>query len=128
MERRVIKCQICTRNSPPYRHKRKIQLFPAAGPFEFITMDNFGTFPKAIQQNQYILFISDRYSKLTHAIPPSKTTYTHIANLFFNHWIVLYVIPTHLLTDTNVQLTNKHFAALCNLLGVKHLTTTAYRP
>lgn len=51
-----------------------------------------------------------------------------MGDLFIDHWIVPYGLPTYLLTDNRVQLTKKFFATLCTVLGVKDLATTAYDP
>lgn len=75
---------------------------------------------------QYILIFTDPYFKLTHALPTFKKTSTNIANLFFDHCFVPYGILPYLLTNNGAKFTRKFFAAFCTLLGVQHVTTTAY--
>lgn len=57
---------------------------------------------------------------LTGAISTSKTTSTHIASLFLDHWVVLCGIPNGVLH------TSKLFATICALIGVKHFIKTVY--
>lgn len=51
-----------------------------------------------------------------------------IAKLSFNNWVVLYGFAIYLLIDNSLQFNSKVFAMIYTLLGIKHLTTTAYRP
>lgn len=75
-------CPGCAKNNPNHRHRRKLLFFPATGPVEIVAMDIVGPFLKNTQENQYILIISDQYSKLNWAIITFKTTATHIAIFF----------------------------------------------
>lgn len=127
-ERTVSKCECCARNTPTYRHKRKLQLFRAVGVLDIVPMNILGPFPKTKKSQEYIFVITDRFSNLTCATSTSKTTPTHIANLFFGHWIVPNGIPSFLLTDSCVHITSKFFATICALLDVNHLTTTFHHP
>lgn len=102
VERIVNKFQSRARKNPTNRYKRKLQLFRAAAPLEFVAMDIHGPFPTATQENKYILFVTDRYSEIARAINSSKTTRTHISNLFFDHCLVLYGIHRNLLIENGV--------------------------
>lgn len=56
--------------------------------------------------NQYIFVITDRYSKHTRAVPTSKSSSTHMANLFPHHWIVVrrtFDIPGYLVAYNGPQ-------------------------
>lgn len=44
-----------------------------------------------------------------------------------NHWFILYGISMYRLTGNDSQFVAKLFATTSALLGVKHLTATAYR-
>lgn len=47
--------------------KKHFQRFPAAGSLNFVSMDILGQLPKEAQENLYVVFITDRYSKLMRA-------------------------------------------------------------
>lgn len=51
VERIVISCKSFAQNSPPYHHKRKLQLSPAVGALIFIPMYMFGSFSNTLQHN-----------------------------------------------------------------------------
>lgn len=91
-------------------------------------MEILGALPITFQEIQYVLIIMDRYSKLTRAIPTSKTTVSRLANLFLDHWIVPFGVPTYLLTDYVPKFGSKSFQSVSRKLGIKHLSATSYHP
>ena len=125
----VQRCESCaaTRGTQ-YTKQKHLRLFPANGPLEFVAMDILGPLPKTKQGNQFVVVLTDRYSKLTRAIPTGKTTATTVATIFVDHWVIPYGIPNYVLTDNGPQFVAKFFASVCLALGVKHVTTTAYHP
>lgn len=124
----VDQCSSCARIRNQCHHKHPLQLFPPSWPLDFVAMDILGPLPKTSEDKQYVLTITDRYSKPTHAIPSSQATSTLIVNIFFDQWIISYGIRSFQLTDNDTKFVSKFFATLCSFLGVKHLTTTAYHP
>lgn len=82
------------------------------------------------QRNTINLFSSSRIASPNEirAIPSSKPTSTHIANQYFDHWLVPYAIPPYSITDNGASFPLKVFAMLCTLFGNKHLTTKMYHP
>ena len=57
-----------------YKIQKFLQLFPASSPLEFIAMDILGDLTRTSRHNRFVLVITDRFSKLTVAIP-LKTFY-----------------------------------------------------
>lgn len=57
-------------------------------------------------------------------IPAKNTTPTRIADLFMEHWVVDFGIPSRVLTVNGPQLTSKFFSTLCRQIGVKTVNTT----
>lgn len=101
-------------------------LLTASERLEFIAVDVVGPFSETVQGYLYILVFTRCYSKLARAFPTLRATATHVANVFLNHWLVSYGIPTYLLTDYKIQFVARFFATVYVLLGEKHWTTTAY--
>lgn len=111
-----------------YKTQKPMKLFPAGKPLEFVAMDLLGPFPAAESGNQHILVITDRFSKLAQVTPLVSTTAPAVANAFVENWVIPYGIPKFVLSDNGPQFVAKFFEAICVLLGLKHLTTTAYHP
>lgn len=82
-------------------------------------MGILGPLSNTANGNQYVIVVTDCYSKLTWAIPSPKTTSTHIANIILDHWIIPHGTPFVLLTDSGTQFVSKFFVTLCGLLGGK---------
>lgn len=122
------KCTSCARIGSQCHLQRPLQLFPASGPLDFVAMDILGPLPKNSQCIQYVLILTYQYSRLTQAISTSKTITTHIASLFFDHWIVSFGIPTFLPTDNGLQFVSEFFDSFGGYPEVRHITEPAYHP
>lgn len=55
VQRTVAQCVSYARGGSTYRHKRRLQLFPAFGPLEFVAMDFLGPMPKRGQSSRPIV-------------------------------------------------------------------------
>ena len=51
-----------------------------------------------------------------------------MAQVFVDRWVAVFGIPITVLTDNGPCFASKFFKVLINILGVKHLFTSAYRP
>ncbi|CAN8067066.1 unnamed protein product [Agarophyton chilense] len=109
-------------------HQAKLKLFPAACPMEFVAMGIIGPLNNSSHWKRFVLVITDRFTKLTRALPLGKTTATDVATAFLSHWVYPYGMPLYLLTDNGSQFVSKFFSHNCDTLGIKHATTTAYHP
>lgn len=83
---KVHACRSFTRNNT--RSKRKGQVFPASRPLELISIDILGPLSKTVSRNQFIIVITDLYTKLTWAVPSLKTMVQHVGSLLFYYKIV----------------------------------------
>lgn len=57
-----------------------------------------------IKESPYRGTVTDRYYKLVHAILTSETPSTHVRNLAFDHWLMLFRISTYNPTDNDPQI------------------------
>lgn len=70
--------------------------------------------------------IADWFSKLTRAIPTAEINSAQVVTIFLDNWVIPYEIPSHVLTDSGLQLVSKFFTTLGPFLGVKKFTTTSH--
>jgi len=125
----VKNCVSCARNRVKLRrHAKKLQLFPANGPLEYVSIDILGPLLRTRRGNRFLLVISDRYSKLTRAIPLSRITAQSVARAFAEQWAFVYGPPAILLSDNGKQFASKLFTHLCQLLGTSNAFTSTYHP
>lgn len=124
----VKNCRCCVRNTLRYSHRPNLRRILASGPLELIAVDIIGPFLKTVQGSHYALVSTHRYSKLTQAVPTSRTTVTHVVTVLVYHWLIPYSISPYLLTDNGVRFVSESFATVCALIGVEHLTSKAHFP
>ncbi|CDF32578.1 unnamed protein product [Chondrus crispus] len=122
-------CDSCARERVQLRkHSTFLKLFPARRPLEFVAMGILGPLPRSTKGNQYFLVISDRFLKMTRAIPPNSITSMTVARAFVENWIYPYGPPASLLSDNGGQFASKFFQKICQIMGIRNLFTTAYHP
>ena len=122
-------CHACAQERIKLRaHQSPLKLFPATTPLEYIAIDILGPLKRASTGDQYLLIISDRFSKLTRAIPLRSITALSVAKAFVNNWVVPYGAPATLLSDNGSQFTSKLFTMICSELKIRNAFTTAYHP
>ena len=125
----VRNCRSCARvRGTTYKHRRFLRLFPAEYPLQFVAIDLLGPLPRTTNGNRHVLVITDRFSKLSRAVPLVRINSTSVVRAFLENWAYPYALPETLLSDNGTQFTSKFFEEICTTLGVKHLTTTTYHP
>lgn len=97
-------------------------------PLKIVAIDILGPLCSTLNSNQNGIVENDRCSKLIQAMSTGKKSSSHLADVYFDYWVVPYGIPVYILMEKEVQFTSKLLGAICTILGEKHLTTTAYHP
>lgn len=115
-------------NIPKYCHRRSVKLFPVREPLEFSAMCIVKLFPETMQDSRNRVVITNRSFKLWMTISTLRTTATHTAGLFMDHWLLPYAIPMYLLIDSEIQFLSDFVTKKCTPLGFKYLTDTTYHP
>ena len=123
------RCPTCAKNRIKLRqHVQPLQLFPPSGPLESVAIDVLGELLKTARGNQYLLVISDRFTKLTKTVPLKGISAAEVAKAFVDHWVFNYGAPKELLADNGKCFTARFFQDVCRILNVHNMFTTTYHP
>ena len=96
--------------------------------FSHIHVDLVGPLQASSDGHTHIMTIIDRSTRWVEAIPLSSTTATACADALVAGWFSRFGVPLVMVTDRGVQFTSAVWAVLCQRLGIRHSTTTAYHP
>ena len=85
--------------------------------------------PHTFRKHDSILVFVDRFSKMAHFLPCSKTSNTFkIAKLYFDEIFKLYGLPKTIVSDRDVHFMSYFWKTLWHLLGTKLKFSTAFHP
>jgi transposase InsO family protein len=109
-----------------------IHLAPAAIPvpqrrFEHVHVDIVGPLPTS-SGFSYLFTVIDRTTRWPEAIPLSGISAAECAAALFSGWIQRFGVPAYITSDRGTQFTSSLWSALCELLSITHIQTTAYHP
>ena len=95
--------------------------------FDRVHIDLVGPLPPS-NGYQYLLTCVDRFTRWPEAIPLVDSTAETVAQAFVQGWIARFGTPSTVTTDRGRQFESNLWRAFTQLLGTKHLHTTAYHP
>ena len=121
-------CLFCQRG----KISTHVHLSPEAIPvptccFEHLHVDLVGPLPSS-GGFTYLFTVEDRTTRWPEAIPLSGTTAAESSAALFTGWIQQFCVPARITWDRGAQFTSGLWAALCQLLNILHVQTTAYHP
>ena len=101
---------------------------PPLGPFQVIGIDYCGPFKITPEGNQYVLVITDHFSRFVSAIALPRCTAEITATTLFNEYFCRYGIPGAIVSDQGSHFKNNLMANIQRLIGFNHIFSTAYHP
>jgi transposase InsO family protein len=96
-------------------------------PWEKIYLDIVGPFPSKEKGMKYILTCQDNLSKYCIATPLENQT-SEVTEAFVKNIILVYGIPSEIVTDQGTNFMSEVFKRICKLLKIEKICTAAYHP
>ncbi|CAF1416217.1 unnamed protein product [Rotaria sordida] len=109
-----------------YGHLRSIP--PPEGPFALIGIDFCGPLPRTPSENQYVLIITDYFTRHITALALPNCTAETAARALFDDCFCKFGIPSVILSDRGTHFQNKLMENLQHLIGYNHIYSTPYHP
>ena len=95
--------------------------------FDMVHIDLVGPLPPS-HGYTYLLTCINRFTRWPEAIPLTDITAESVARAFLHVWILRFGTPSTATTDRGRQFESALWRQFAQLLGIKHLRTTAYHP
>ena len=125
----MTECEICSRcRTPVLPKKAPMKSIEAVQPMELWAMDILGPLPMTARGNQYILVMSNHFTKWVEAVPMTNQRAETVAKTFVDEVVTRHGVPSKLLTDQERNFEADLMRQVFNLLDVKKLQTSPYYP
>eukprot|EP00268_Persea_americana_P067965 TRINITY_DN9411_c0_g1_i1.p1 TRINITY_DN9411_c0_g1~~TRINITY_DN9411_c0_g1_i1.p1 ORF type:complete len:151 (+),score=14.57 TRINITY_DN9411_c0_g1_i1:3739-4191(+) len=120
-------CQLAKQRKQNMRLYTPLLVPPA--PWQDISMDFVLGLPKTNKQHDSILVVVDRFSKMAHFVPCSKTSdASHVAKIFMERIDSLHGVPKTIVFDRDVKFTSYFWKTPWKVLGTRLQFSSAYHP
>ena len=125
----VEKCDTCASvKKPPQKPQTLLGQMPVGVPMDRLATDILGPLPLTPRGNQYILLVTDYFTKWVEFFPVPDQTATTCAEVILNEVIARFGCPLNLHSDQGKNYESRVFAELCQLLEIRKTRTSPGNP
>ena len=126
----VSRCLTCSRAKMTKQNAGLYLPLPVpARPWDDVSLDFVLGLPRTSHRHDSVMVVVDKFSKMAHFVPCSKTAdASRVATLFFDEIVKLHGLPRSLVSDRDVRFTSYFWKTLWILLGTKLKFSSAYHP
>ena len=125
----ITECEMCNRRKTLVLSKKApMKSIEVVMPMELWAMDILGPLPTTARGNQYILVMSDHFTKWVEAVSMANQRTRTVAKAFVDEVISRHGVPSKLLTDQGRNFEADLMREVFRLLGVEKLRTSPYHP
>jgi len=130
VKRYIQSCQLCAARKTTYHHQEiPVGSLPIPKqPFEALGIDVLGPLPKTNKGNQYILVVTEYFTRWPMAFAMKNQKAATIATLLVERVFCEHGFPRTLLSDRGRNFLSELMEAVLILFQVQKLNTTAYHP
>ena len=128
-ENHVRACAACARTNDPSHLPRATLIIVKAGhPLQKVATDIIGPLPRSSSGHEWLLVVSDYFTKSAQAYPVRNTTSVTLANRFMDEYIGRFGCFESLHSDQGANVDGAVFRGLCHLIDAAKTRTTPYHP
>ena len=122
-------CEVCQRRMRPKDSPKAPMTIAVTGfPNERVAMDVVGPLKKSKSGNEYVLCMTDHFSKYSKAFAMPDQKAERVAKIFVNEWVYHWGEPMSLHTDQGPNFESVLMKQVCDLLQINKTRTTPYHP
>lgn len=125
----VRKCDICAADKlPPKTPKAPMGHLKSGAPWDMVAIDYVGPFPKTPRGNQYVLVITDVFTKYVEVIPVPNQKAEDCATRIVNEVVPRWGVPLKIHSDQGRTFESTIFQEMCKMLEIAKTRTSPRNP
>lgn len=122
-------CIPCARKKPgPCRSREPLQHVNAGFPMQRIAIDILGPLPVTENGNEYVMVVTDYFTKWAEAFALPDHTALTVADKLLTNFVCRFGVPQTIHTDQGREFESILFSHLCEALEIEKTRTSLYRP